>query len=364
MAAAANYDEMALARIQQGQPDISDAQVMKAEISLPSAALKWGFCQMRVDTTPGWPRLLEQLKEWQPTKRQLQKPGAHISISGNVQQYDLSLATGDVANAARAALKSFGPTLASLIQTAYQLDAKPELCAQKLLCAPPLAPKQIYHADAAKGFAERARFFTVLIHVTTGHQSTQLPLFPLSALPSPVEISEAGAVDSLVQRQMLQQLLPVYFDPQHYTSFQQDAGRGIVLDQRVFHAGPANNSGRERRMLFLMFRAPDAVVQQGAEQQLYEWVMTEWAHGPTSRQLADCIVKYKKEDVLGRIDEPWQPHYIRLLKYHNRMNAYLQDNPVDEQTQLLIDSIETPKTEQDITSPQLDASDELMVSDS
>jgi len=179
--------------------------------------------------------------------------------------------------------------------------------------------------------------------ITDDHESTALlSRFRLEDLPSPVDVSLRITVESPQQRAMLKSLEPLFFSPASYKSVPQAVGHALIIDQRVFHAGPANRTQRERRRLFMQFERKGAPRQSNYEQQLYEWVYAEWAHGANSIKVAEAIVRNKLEDVLGRIHPalPWRPYYIRRLKKYGLMEAYMQGNPTTtaEMRQLINDT--------------------------
>lgn len=346
-AARREHDAAAVARQAKGIPTLAEVEWDPANLTSDGAeemAATYGFCALVMGMDKAANReYIESLQGAKPeTEWRFEQAGARMIISGNVIQYDLALCRGARAQSLHATTQQLGSQIASVIKDRYALDFEVEMTAGKLLCAPPAAPRQIFHADTARGFAEKARIFSVLLAITDGHESTLLSRFRLEDLPSPVDVSQRVTVESPQQRAMLKSLEPLYFSPASYKSVPQAMGHGFIIDQRVFHAGPANRTRRERRRLFMQFERKGAPRQSDYEQQLYEWVYAEWAHGANSIKVAEAIVRNKLEDVLGRINPamPWRAYYIRRLKKHGLMEAYMDGNPTitAEMRQLINDT--------------------------
>lgn len=330
--------------------------------SLGETATVFGFFTFTVihkgtGISPDDDNFLRHFQVIKPMTWDLSKAGDYSVISGPYDQFNLLTCPGAEAQQCRAHIERFSPGMCRLIARTFGVPVEQlKLAAAKLLCAKPGSHRQIFHADTALGFNEKARFFSVLFAITDGHKSTLLPCFRTEDLPTPIDIAKTDDVlESPVQQKMLQMLYPVFWNPANYKSVEQKAGGGVVLDNRTFHAGPANDTSTERRRLFLMFKLEDVAAVRAAaaaaagkdpeadEQQLYQWVYAEWAFGTDSAEFAAALVSNRQEGVLERIEASWLPTYIGILKKYKRMGDYLNGITVDDSLMALIKS--TPAAE-------------------
>ncbi len=278
-------------------------------------------------------------------------------IHGRVVQYDLEaiLATAELTAAEKKQWNDALHRCASAIKEIIKDTIAPgidltklKVTAKKMLCAPPKAPSQLFHADLYAGFNETtAKYFSGLLALSDLQLSTQLPRFELKDLPTPVTFNKNDEADSDVQRRMLQMLYPEFWKKENYGAFKRRLGDVTVFNQRIFHAGPGNDSNVERRTLFFAFEledddeveeaaaaaaaaaassssSSDAAMEEEepTEQQLFEWVYAGWAYGAESPQVADTWVRNAHENVFQRVDEIYHEFFMKVLVRHKKADDY------------------------------------------